>query len=498
MTQIRGGQRGQRIPSLASNLIAAIGSYDFRGRFPHPIGIAEAKLLGELLGRYMPDRTFTARDSRRESRVFLRTLSRGVRRSGTLVNPIGIAPTAVVGFAARTWHIPGLVATPSHNPLGFVGLKAFTCSGKLWSSEWTRVARDLACPLLAPTSSVRSDGPRRNYLQIRPADVRSAYFSHLSKLGRLRIRVVVDARGGSASKWASSAYRKLGAEVFPVNDVPSPTFCGCTPDPTPGSLSELSSRVVSHSADLGVTFDGDADRVLIVNHEGRYLWPEVVALGLLASNHRPRSPIVATADASPRLSQWASVTWSPRGARNVITGMRKVGARIGFETSDHYNLASEGYLSDGIFVSLIISKLLASKGAILQEASNFFSKMQRVHLVFDLGHQNCRERILRQLAIGLGGKWKLNCGGLESTNTHYGRLFLRVSQTEPLVRLTLESWGRSPIADRASQLKGHVLKIMSSFESTPEIPQIVTSTSKAAWSRRPVTIKGESQRHGQA
>jgi len=462
--------RGQDSTPVVRNLIGAIGSYDFRGRYPEPIGRAEGELLGACLKKYLLTLAITATDTRKESRAFLRAVSRGIRRSGTRVIHLGMVPTAVVGFAARTWRLPALAFTPSHNPLGFVGLKGFTERGRLWSAEWTRLTRDLATTPPVPSQHRRPGALRKYQSPTRHSEVRVAYFHHFSSLAPLHIRVVVDARGGAASRWATGAFRALGADVVPVHDRPSPTFLGCSPAPTPASLSDLSSRVVSCSADLGVTFDGDADRILIVDRQGRYLWPEVVALGLLASGHPPGSPVIATADASPRLSKWAPVSWSPRGTQNVVDQMRKVGAPVGFETSDHYNLRSEGYLSDGIAIGLRISKLVSSNEALLQGIAGHFARMQRANLTFDLGQRDAGRKILPQLIRGIGGRWESHCDGFQSNSTHYGRLFLRASQTEPLLRLTVESWTSRPIGGIASRLNDYVLKILADLErASPDV-----------------------------
>lgn len=417
-----------------------VGAYDFRARFPEEAGPQEAEFLGAAIGRFTRGPFLVGRDTRRESRLFSKGLIKGLAQSGSSVQELGIIPTPVAGFEARRLRSVSLVASPSHNALGFVGLKAFTSYGRPWGSEWAEFRRalrnhDFVREVREGSLAVR---PRRHRDHMGERELKKWYLKHLSQFGPSPVRVVVDSRGGATSGWASSVIRSNGGVVLELNPGQSATFHGLNPEPTLDSLGPLRNAVRRFSASFGVAFDGDGDRAVFVDERGVPVPPEAIALCLLDSPESGRRAIVASADMSPRLANKVKVHWSKVGGLNVCKKMELCRADIGTELSGHYYFKTEGFASDGILTAVAVAHVTCM---VKQPLSHYVSELGEFNrLIVRIRGPDRRTTIqalhtlqsdhsIEPRRFCGGWIWKLNSGGSG---------YARVSQTEPTIRLVCE------------------------------------------------------------
>ena len=438
---------GGRLPSRSDQtslrkVIQALraGSYDYRARFPEEAGLQEAELLGKAIGRFVKGPFLVGRDTRQESRVFSVALIRGLSRSAGPVDDLGIIPTPVAGFEARRTSSVALVVSPSHNALGYVGLKVFTSRGLPWGREWALFRKTLRTKDfvagIGPGGS--AEGPSTPRFRIGQFPTKDRYLRHLSRFRPAPVRVVVDARGGATSGWAASAVRRNGGVVLELNPGQSSTFHGLSPEPTLDTLGPLRRSVRKFSADFGVAFDGDGDRAVFVDERGIPVPPEVVGMCLLGTLDGGVKKLVASADLSPRLSAQANVRWSKVGGLNIHQKMEQTRASIGIELSGHYYFQNEGFASDGILTTVAVAHEICRRKLPLSHYASEFGDLNR--LIVRIRGQD-RSSVLKALSALLirdaPGAYPF-CGGWRWGLEPGGSAFGRVSQTEPTVRLVCE------------------------------------------------------------
>lgn len=427
--------------------------YDLRGRFPEEIDPDAARRVGERLAGLIGRSIVVARDTREESLAFETALVEGLRARGATVETIGIAPTPAVEFCARRHRRFGLAVTPSHNPLGYVGLKGFTPEGRLLRNEWVRLARTWT----SSPSNGRDSAPKvpktgpRGYRPIGPR-WREEYLRFAAGGVRTRLRVVVDCRGGATAKLAPQALRYAGASVSTMDAEYSSNFAGRSPEPNSRDLAELGRRVREERADLGVTFDGDGDRVVFVDEVGQSVVPEAVALVLRAPGTPRESPLVATADTSQRLRQFGRVRYCRVGSHHVRSKMQRTGALLGFEASGHYYFGDGTGGSDGIRTACLVLRSLSRRGARLGEEVARIGAFPRSARSVPFPSMDAARSAFEDCVRRVGPRGRRELDGLRISGAA-GWLYLRASNTQPLLRVTLEPREPSGLAEVESWLE---------------------------------------------
>ena len=420
-----------------------VGAYDFRARFPNEVGPQEAELLGTAIGRFVKGPFLVGRDPRLESKLFSVALIRGLSHSSWPVYNIGIIPTPVAGFEARRAGFVSLVASPSHNAIGYVGLKIFDSNGLPWGKEWDLFRKALrANGLVTGLKHLSSHSPPVRHRNTRHCTGRSVvkdrYLRHVARLSPAPVRVVVDSRGGSTSGWAAMAVRRSGGVVLDLNRGQSSTFHGLSPEPALDTLGPLRRSVRKFSADFGVAFDGDGDRAVFVDEQGVPVPPEVVGMCLLNIFEGGVGKLVASADLSPKLSTLANVRWSKVGGLNIIQRMKLAQAPIGLELSGHYYIKTEGFASDGILTAVAVAHEIWTNKLPLSHYVAEFGDFNRLIVRIRAHDRRSALAALSNLLGRLAPGARPFCGGwrwkLEPEGSAYGR----VSQTEPTVRLACE------------------------------------------------------------
>jgi len=255
---------------------AIFREYDIRGMVGSELTTTVLESMGRAFGTYMQRRTgrrqiVVGRDVRPSSAPFGEAAIQGLVASGCQVIDIGQVPTPLTSFAVNHFWVDGAAqVTASHNPAEFNGLKLQVGMEALSGDELQKVER-----LIASGSFATGEGERL------ARDVIYPYLNcvaHKVQIGR-SLRVAIDAGNGSAGPVAVRLMRELGCDVVPLYCEPDGTFPNHPPDPSePENLRELSRLVVAEGCDVGVAYDGDGDRLAIVDESGEVVPPDVMLL----------------------------------------------------------------------------------------------------------------------------------------------------------------------------------------------------------------------------
>jgi phosphoglucosamine mutase len=436
-------------------------------------GTANAELTPELvlaLGRAVA-RNITAptflvgRDTRRSGPMLQAALSAGLASEGADVVDVGVAPTPTLAWLSATRDLPAVVISASHNPFADNGIKLFAAGGAKLSPEMEAAIEDELERILDPsTKGPRSlEGHGVGSLGTEPG-VGDAYAEHLSSLLEGRslegLRLVVDSANGAASAIAAGVYERLGAEVVAIGCEPDGTNindgCGST------ATEVLARAVVEHGADLGLALDGDADRLLAVDAGGTVAnGDELLALfaldlaerGLLAGNTVVVTVMTNLGFRMAMEERGIVVKETAVGDRYVLAALDKDGFALGGEQSGHIIFRRLATTGDGLLTGLMLADLVQRAGRPLAELLD--GLVQRVpQVLVNVPVPNT------ELLDDAAAVWSA-VAEEEARLGDAGRVLLRPSGTEPLVRVMVEASGdgvAEAIAERLGTLVGFELR----------------------------------------
>jgi phosphoglucosamine mutase len=432
-------------------------------------GVANVELTPELvlaLGRAVA-RTITAttfligRDTRRSGPMLQAVLSAGLAGEGADVIDVGVLPTPTLAWLSATRDIPAVVISASHNPFSDNGIKLFGAGGAKLSVEVESAIEDELERILDP--SAKGPRPLEGHAvgELRAeSGIGDSYVDHLGSLidGRTLegLRLVVDSANGAASALAGSVYERLGAEVVDIGCEPDGTNinagCGSTATET------LARAVVEHQAHLGLALDGDADRLLAVDAEGRLAnGDELLALfaldladrGQLAGNTVVVTVMTNLGFRRAMEERGIIVKETAVGDRHVLAALDKHGFALGGEQSGHIIFRRLATTGDGLLTGLVLADLLVRTGAPL--AGLLEGLVTRVpQVLVNVPVPNT------ELLEGAEAVWSA-VAEEEARLGDAGRVLLRPSGTEPLVRVMVEATGDG-VAEEIAQRLGTLVE----------------------------------------
>jgi phosphoglucosamine mutase len=449
---------------------ARFGTDGVRGVANEELTAELALALGRAAARVLSAPAFVVgRDTRRSGPLLQAALSAGLAAEGADVVDVGVLPTPGVACVAAERGVPGAVVSASHNPFEDNGIKLFSPEGtKLAVEVEAAIERELESVLAggsedgAGRPGRRSTGRGVGCIAGDPGAV-SLYMAHLAEATEGRqlggLRVVVDCAHGAASAIAPAVLASLGAVVTAIGNEPDGTnindHCGST---DPAGCVEA---VLREGADLGLALDGDADRVIAVDHTGAVVDGDVLLAlfaldlstrGLLAGNTVAVTVMTNLGFRLAMEAQGIAVSETAVGDRHVLAALDSGGLSLGGEQSGHIIFRTLSTTGDGILTGIALCDLVVRAGKSLADLSAGLVERVPQRLV------NVPVARPERLA-GCTEVWE----AVEVARAelgHEGRVVLRPSGTEPLVRVMVEARAAAQADAVAAQLAGLVEAVL--------------------------------------
>lgn len=433
------------------------------GKFP--LDAATFEIVGASLGNHLREKLGRAplivvgRDTRESGPWLEQALARGATAAGADLQSGGVITTPGVAYLARSLSADaGVVISASHNPYQDNGLKIFAPGGKKLDEETERLIEQ---DIFAKTEMPGAKGAEGSMAtpvstnSIETGPLQSRYLDYLAdEIGRglslAGIKLVVDCANGAASALAPALLERLGATVIAINNNPD----GRNINLNSGSLhmEQLQYEVLNQHADLGVAFDGDADRSLFVDAKGRLvngdgsLW--VLAKYLHERNELTHKTVVATVMSNVGLelalkSRGLTLVRTDVGDKYVLDELLRTGATLGGEQSGHIILPKLSLAGDGLITTLSLLRVISDEERSLHQLTEGFKVFPQVLVNVKVAQKrpfaefDAINKVAREIENELGGR---------------GRLLLRYSGTESLARVMIEGESQSQIEAFASRL----------------------------------------------
>jgi phosphoglucosamine mutase len=409
------------------------------------------ELVGLLLAEGLEPRILIGRDTRESGPWIERALASGIEAAGGEAVSAGIVPTSAVSFLTRKHRFAaGAVISASHNPYRDNGIKVFSSAGVKISDEWELRLERAVLEGKRKTVSLNK-GKTVNLGEELISEYEDFLLAQLGKgPAPDNLTVVLDCSNGASSDIAPTVFFRLGFRVIPIFHVPD----GKNINRRCGSLHphNLARHVVAARADLGVAFDGDADRALWVDETGRVLNGDhtlFVQAGFMKERGRLKSSaVVATTMSNMGLekglrSMGLELVRTKVGDKYVLEKMQEIGANLGGEKSGHTIFLDDCPTGDGILTSLKMVEAMLSAGLSFSELAGGLKEFPQVlHNVRIREKRDFNDfpeivRTMEEVRSALRGA---------------GRLDVRYSGTEPLARVMIEGEDLGQIEELAGRL----------------------------------------------
>lgn len=416
-----------------------VGSFPITPDFAMKLGWA----AGTVLASTGTKEVLIGKDTRSSGYMLESAMEAGFSAAGVNVALIGPMPTPAVAYLASTFRADaGVVISASHNPFYDNGIKFFSNSGtKLNDAQELEIEallekalnhNAMQCVASEKLGKVRRiDDAAGRYIEF----CKGTFPNHLSLAG---LKIVVDSAHGAAYHIVPNVYRELGAEVISINDKPNGVnindHCGAT------HLDSLQTAVMVHEADLGIALDGDADRVMFVDHNGHVVDGDEILFILAHAAHSKgemTGGVVGTLMSNLGLELALKQMDIPFvrakvGDRYVVEQLKATGWQLGGEGSGHILSLQHASTGDGIVASLQVLKAVLESGKRLADIKAGMTKLPQVLINVRLATADA-DSILATTSV------QQAVIKAEEILGDHGRVLLRKSGTEPLIRVMVES-----------------------------------------------------------
>ncbi len=392
-------------------------------------------------------------DTRISSGMLEAAIVAGICSVGAHAICLGVVPTPAVAYLTRFYNADaGIVISASHNPFEFNGIKFFNSNGYKLSDT---IEDRIESIILHGTETLPR--PTGKAVGIRSAletatDDYIAFLKGTVDLDLKGMKIAIDCANGAVSQSAPVVLFDLGAEVCVINNDPDGINindnCGST------HLKELKKFVLESGADLGLAFDGDADRVLAVDEKGEKIDGDrmlaIIGLSLKEKGMLEKNTIVATVMSNLGFDLMArregiSLSKVDVGDRCVLEEMLDKGYVIGGEQSGHIILLQHNTTGDGLLTSLQLLHVMKDTGKKISELAAVMQIMPQVLRNAKVKNENKYKYLEDEIVAKL-------CRELETEFHGEGRVLIRSSGTEPLVRVMIEGKDKQYITQKADEL----------------------------------------------
>ncbi len=419
---------------------------DIRGRYPEEWNSLTAYKIGCALSEiFEGNRIVVGRDGRTTSKEILDSVSSGLIEKDFKVYNIGIVDTPAVYFAVGRYGFDGgLMITASHNPAGYNGIK-ITFKGALPVDYETGIKK---IEKLVNEMEKVSLPERSNIGGMESFDIESDYIDFLDnfKGDYTGLKVVFDCSNGSAGRFIKKLFYDFKGSVEIINDTIDGMFPAHGPNPlSPGSLTQLVERVLETGADAGFCFDGDADRVVMVDDKGQVVSPDIItALMGLSLLEKKGDKVLVDIRSSNSVKEFlsengASPVICPVGHAKIKKILRDTDALYGGELTGHYYYR-DNYFCDSAWITVFtMLNVIKATGDSLSTLSRRIMKYAfSGEKSFKLPDQEKQNSVMRKLLENHSDALINTLDGIRFDYPDWW-FIIRKSGTEPLIRLVLEA-----------------------------------------------------------
>ena len=392
-------------------------------------------------------------DTRISGDMLANALMAGVCSVGANAVYVGVMPTPAVAYLTKKYKVDaGVVISASHNPVEFNGIKFFDGNGYKLSDE---LEDEIEALIKSNMKDVKfPTGAQVGKIKYR-TDAREEYINHSIKavpVDLSSLKIVVDCAEGASFYTSVEALRELGANIIAIHNMPDGTNinanCGST------HMEELQARVVYEKANVGLAFDGDADRLLAVDEKGQMIDGDQIMA--IIGNHMKskgtlkKDTIVVTVMSNLGFSIMArengiNTEQTKVGDRYVLERMREIGASLGGEQSGHVIFLDENTTGDGLLSALHLLEVMVDTGKPLSELANIMTVLPQA-LVNAMVPNHKKDSYMEYPEIAEA------IAKLEEKFAGEGRVLIRPSGTEPKVRVMIECKNQDEINRDAKEL----------------------------------------------
>ena len=424
------------------------GTNGIRGIVNQELTPEMAVKLGSAIGTFFGGKNLIlGHDARTSGPMFAKAVIAGLTSTGCNVFSAGMAPTPALQFAVKNHGMDGgVIITASHNPAEYNGIKVIWNDGieisheqeteieKIYFEEKSRFAE---WNKLGTTRKL--DNVNGEYIEAIKKHV------NVAKIAKKHFHVVVDAANSVGSLAAPLLLRDLGCKVTSINANIDGTFPGRLPEPRPENLQDVAVTVKAVGADLGVAFDGDADRSIFVNEKGEIYWGDktfaLIEKHFLKEN--PNAKIVTPVSSSTLVKDIADaykgeIVWTKVGSVTVSQTMKKLKAKLGGEENGGVFYGPHQAVRDGAMTTALILEIMAETGEklskLIEEQPQYFIEKGKVDCPEDK-----KEKLLEKLVEQVKDLNVSTIDGVKIWFEDKSAILVRPSGTESVYRLYAEA-----------------------------------------------------------
>nr|WP_302595797.1 phosphoglucosamine mutase [uncultured Cellulosilyticum sp.] len=435
--------------------VRGVANTELTGKLAYQVGQAGAYVLTKETKKQ--PKIIVARDTRISGTMLEAALVAGICSVGAKAISVGVVPTPAVAYLTRELGADaGVMISASHNPLEFNGIKFFNSEGYKLRDELEEEIENLIL-----TRSDNIPAPTGENIGTWDMDhsVIDKYVDYVCNTipGDLNgLKVLVDCANGAASEVAPIALARLGADVEVIHHKPNGVninkLCGST------HMGDLQSQVVGRKAEVGIAFDGDADRCLAVDENGEMIDGDqilsIVGLDMKNRGILKRDTIVATVMSNLGFTimskeQDINLVQTRVGDRYVLEKMLKHGYNLGGEQSGHVIFLDYNTTGDGLITAIQLLYVMKKTGKPLSELKKcmqiFPQVLVNAHVKNENKHAYIEDPEIQERIDALEQKFKGE-----------GRVLIRPSGTEPLVRVMIEGKDQAVIEKEAQELAAFI------------------------------------------
>lgn len=421
-------------------------SYDIRGIYGGDLNEQIMKKIAQAFSKYIKNKNIAvARDMRVHSASLKRSFISGVSGS---VHDCGLLPMGAAMFYAWKSKRELAYITASHLPKQWNGVKFFHSSGMGFLEKENFAIRNifLKGSAKSPSGKIQAIDSKKiieDYKKYLVPKIRPRCMTPKAPISR-KLKVAIDCGNGASGLIARSLFEKAGFSVSVVFEELDGTFPNRSPEPNDDNLAELKNEIKKSGAGMGIAYDGDADRMVLVDDKCNIVAPEQAAYLILSELlKKQKGGIVANVECTRIIDNVAGkfkrkITRIPVGHTFLAEAVHSTKAAFGIEPSGHYMLPSVVPYDDALAVSLYAACALSMKNKKLSEIVKDIPKSYFTRINFDCSDDK-KFAIIESLKKKLSKEYKINTMDGIRLDFDYGFVLIRASNTSLIIRLTVEA-----------------------------------------------------------